>query len=143
MTRIPPPAWAPPYARHTVEAPDADARRAVEVARPLLPRIYEELDRRVSAFANDPEQCFLHASDGFPLRERLAGRYYIGRERYEGAPEGRGGHRLWLEVRCLEKPWLAGQPPEGDDYLGLEAIVTLDEASGTFAFDDGFNTSVI
>src|SRR6185503_11029268 len=103
MTRIDSPAWAPPHARHDVSVEGQAGRRAQELAAPHRAAIFAELERRILEFANDPERCFLAESEGFPLRERLAGSYYIGSETYDD--EG----LLWIFVRCLERPWHPNQ----------------------------------
>ena len=144
MTRIDPPDWAPEYARHVVKTEGPLGERAKELAPPWLADIVEELDIRMNEFANDPEQCFLNESEGFPLRERLAGTYYIGSESYEGSNDGSSSsYRLWLFLRCLEKYWHPNQEQFGCDYLGLEAIVTLRPDGTGYEFDEGFNTSSI
>jgi hypothetical protein len=149
MTKIDPPDWAPEYARHVVETEGLLGERARELASPWLAEIVEELDRRVNEFANDPERCFLNEASGFPLRERLAGTYYIGSEYYEGSDDGPGtSYRLQLFLRCLEKYWHPNQERFGYDYLELEITVNL-RPDGTgyefeYEFDDGgFSTSVI
>src|SRR5438309_2106188 len=144
MTLVDPPAWAPAYARHVISVDGEAGARAREVGETLREAMAAELDRRVNAFVNDPEQCFLEEASGFPLRNRLAGTYYIGSERYEAA----GGlrdfpHRLWIEVRCLETPRQPDQESVGCDYLGLEAIVDLSDDGATFRFDEGLTASVI
>jgi len=141
MTRIPAPVWAPPHARHVSKAIGDLGAAAKATIAPLLPQIYEELDRRVNEFANDPDQCF-QDSDDFPEQRKLDGRYYIGSESFEGNT-GDDFFCLWLDVRCSEKPRHPSQERDGDDYLGLEAIVTVDRDGASFEFDEGFNTSSI
>jgi hypothetical protein len=144
MKLIDPPAWAPAYARHVISVDGEAGARAREVGETLRAAIAAELDRRVNEFANDPEQCFLEGASGFPLRDHLAGTYYIGSERYEAAGgPGDFPHRLWIEVRCLEIPRHPNQESSGCDYLALEAIVDLSDDGTRFRFDEGFNTSVI
>jgi hypothetical protein len=142
MIRVPVPAWAPAHARHIIKTAGEFGDQARTAIAPLLPAIYAELDRRVNAFANDPDQCFLDETEGFPVQERLDGKYYIGSERYEGYAAD-PFFLLRVEVRCLEKPWHPNQERDGYDYLGLEAIVTVDRQGTTLTFDDGFNTSSI
>jgi hypothetical protein len=141
MTRIPVPDWAPSHARHVTKTIGELGAAAKATIAPLMPRIYQELDRRVNEFANDPDQCF-QDSDHFPEQRKLDGRYYVGSESFEGNT-GDEFFRVWLEVRCSEKPWHPNQQREGYDYLGLEAIVTVDRDGASFEFDDGFNTSSI
>jgi hypothetical protein len=141
MTRIPVPAWAPSHARHITMTMGDLGAAAKEIVSPLLPQIYDELNRRVNEFANDPDQCFSNA-DTFPEQCRLDGRYYIGSECFEGNSSDKF-FRVWLEVRCSEKPWHPNQEREGYDYLGLEAIVTVDRDGSKFEFDEGFNTRCI
>ncbi|MCX7420562.1 MAG: hypothetical protein NT013_13630 [Planctomycetia bacterium] len=142
MTRIPVPAWAPAHAQQVRKTHGDLGEQARAVVAPLLSKIYAELERRVTEFANDPDQCFLDESEGFPVQERLDGQYYVGAETYEGHAADQF-FRLWLEVRCLEKPWHPNQERDGYDYLGLEAIITLNRQGTTFEFDEGFNTSCI
>jgi hypothetical protein len=144
MLRIDPPGWAPDYAQHVVEVDGLPGERARSLAAPWLAEIFVELDRRVNDFANDPLQCFTRELDGFPVRDRLAGTYYIGEERYAGE-EGASGqsYRLSIFVRCLEKYWHPNQERFGYDYLGLEALVNLKTDGTGYEFDEGFNTSVI
>lgn len=141
MKRILVPDWAPRHARHvTTTKGDLGETAKVSIS-PLLPEIYNELERRVNAFANDSEQCFCEA-DAFPFRDRLDGKYYIGSECFEGNSED-DSFRLWVQVRCSEKPWHPNQIRDGYDYLGLEAIVTVERDGSNFTFDEGFNTSSI
>lgn len=141
MTRIDAPGWAPSYARHVVSVQGDAGSRAREIAARYRQAILDELDRRVNAFANDPDQCFLDEASGFPVAERLAGEYYIGSEEYAG--EAPDDLLLSIQVRCLEKLSRPKQAREGYDYLGLEAIVVLDPGGDGFEFDEGFNTSAI
>ena len=144
MIRIDPPGWAPDYARHVIEVEGSPGEHARNLASPWLAEIFGELDRRVNDFANDPEQCFTSDSECFPVRDRLAGTYYIGEERYagdEGAPGPSYG--LSILVRCLEKYWHPNQVRFGYDYLGLEAFVNLKPDGTGYEFDEGFHTSVI
>lgn len=141
MTRIPVPDWAPAHARHIVATMGDLGDNAQRIVTPLLDSIYEELDRRVNEFANDPRQCF-HNSNDFPEQQKLDGNYYIGSECFEGNSED-DFFSLWLVVRCSEKPWNPNQTRKGYDYLGLEAIVTVDRDGTSFEFDDGFNMSSI
>ena len=60
-----------------------DAAKAV--ISPLLPQIYDELDRLVNEFANDPGQCF-ESPDDFPVQAKLAGQYYLGSETMKEMP---------------------------------------------------------
>jgi hypothetical protein len=141
MTRVPIPDWAPSHARHVTKTIGDLGAAAKATIAPLLPQIYEELDRRVNEFVNDPDQCF-HDSDDFPEQCKLDGRYYLGSESFEGNSKD-GFFRLWLEVRCSEKHWHPNQEREGYDYLGLEAIVTVDRNGTVVEFEEGFNTSSI
>ena len=142
MRQITTPYWAPPYARHVVERVGDESEKAMKVIAPLLLGIYEELDRRVNEFANDPDKCFLTTSDGFPRQSELSGQYYVGSETYEGDSD-QSFFRLWVFLRCLEKEWRSDPGVEGYDYLGLEAIVTVSKDGRTIEFDPGFNTSSI
>ena len=139
LQRIAPPAWAPDYALHCIllDGPRAEEARAAFA--PLLGALYEALQRRLDAYVNDPEQCFLEA-DGFPCRECLAGTYYIESETYQAGDEG---YRLWIQFRCQEKPWHPGQQEHGYDYLGLEAICSLAPGACEATIDEGFNSSSI
>jgi hypothetical protein len=140
MTRIPPPAWAPPYAQHVTGTMGDLGEQARAAITPLLPQIYEELHRRVNEFVNDPDQCF-DDEENFPARGALNGRYYIEGESHEGNSR-ENCFRLWVQVRCLEKSDDAGAE-QGQDYLGLEAIVTVERDGSGFEFDEGFNTSCV
>lgn len=142
MTHIPVPAWAPTHAQHERRIRGDLGEQARAVFAPLMSQIYAELDRRITEFANDPDQCFMHESKDFPVQERLDGRYYLGAETYEGYVADQF-FRLRVEVRCLEKPWHPNQERVGYDYLGLEAFITLNRDGTTFEFDEGFNTSSI
>jgi len=139
LQRIPLPDWAPDYARHRILLDGPRAEKAREAFAPLLGSLYEALQRRLDAYANDPEQCFLE-TDSFPCRERLAGTYYIESETYEVCDEG---YRLWIQVRCQEKPSHPGQQEHGYDYLGLEAICSLAPGGSEAFIDEGFNSSSI
>lgn len=144
MTRIETPPWAPPHARHVVDVEDGEGERAKALAAPHLAAIWTELHRQIEMHVNDPDRCFLDEAEGFPVRERLDGNYYIGSETYEGE-EGPAGTtcRLWLFARCLEHEWTPNQRQSGYDYLGLEAIVTIAADGSGFEFDDGLTSSVI
>jgi|SRR5688572_19950157 hypothetical protein len=98
------------------------------------------LHRRVNEFANDPDQCF-DDEENFPAQGALNGRYYIEGECHEGNSR-ENCFRLWVQVRCLEKSDDAGAE-EGQDYLGLEAIVTVERDGSGFEFDEGLTTSSI
>jgi hypothetical protein len=138
MTRIPPPASTPAYARHVVTGEGDQGEQAKAAIAPFLPGIYEELHRRVNDFANDRDQCF--EDEDFPSQSDLDGCYYIGSERYEGNSTDKF-FRVWLEVRCLAKS--AHPSEEATDYLGLEAIVTVPRDGSRYEFDEGFNTSCL
>ena|SRR5215207_4884390 len=147
VTRIDPPAWAPAYERHVVEADGPDAERARTLAAPHLPAIWAELHGQIDAFVNDPERCLLHEAEGFPLRERVTGEYYIGTETYHGYPADRDGagasYELSIVARCLEHEWHPSQRQSGYDYLGLEAIVNIHPDGSGYWFDDGLTISAI
>ena len=144
MTRIEPPAWAPAHGRHVAQVDGPHAQAAKVLAARHLPAIWAELHEQIEAFVNDSERCFLHESEGFPLRERLDGQYYVGSERYHGEEEGGTvSHTLWIFVRCLEREWHPNQRQSGYDYLGLEAIVYLNPDGSGYTFDEGLSTSSI
>ena len=147
VTRIDPPAWAPAYGRHIVEAVGPDAERARTLAAPHLPAIWAELHAQIDAFVNDPGRCLLYEAEGFPLYERVNGQYYIGSERYFGYPADRDGagasYELWIFVRCLEHEWHPNQRQSGYDYLGLEEIVHIHPDGSGYRFDGGLTMSAI
>ena len=99
---------------------------------------------RVNEFVNDPEQCYADEKV-FPSVTRLDGTYYIESEYYtvETTNAGTSWCRLWIRVRCPEKPWHQYHESYGYYYLGLEATVNVNPQTGEWVFDDGFCTSVI
>lgn len=139
MQRIAPPVWAPDFARHRILLQGPRAEEARQAFAPLLEGLLTELQQRLVAYVNDPEQCFVEA-DAFPCRERLAGTYYIESETYEDSDDG---YRLWIQIRCLEKPWHPDQPLQGYDYLGLEAICSLEPGADEALMDEGLHSSSI
>jgi hypothetical protein len=141
MTRIDVPEWAPAHARNALKLEGKYGQAAKDIFLPFLPNIYEELDRRVNEFANDPDQCF-DTTEDFPQQSKLDGRYYFGSQVFEG-DSADGPYRLWLIVRCLEKPWHPSQERDGYDYLQLEAIVTVEGRGAEPEFEEGFNTSSV
>jgi hypothetical protein len=142
MKRVPVPDWAFPHARHITEIEGDLGQVARERISPLLPKIYDELDRRVNEFANNPDQCFIEP-DTFPVQEQLDGTYYIGAETFEGN-SGEDFFTVSIRVRCAAKPGPSrGVRQEKFDYLGLDALVTTDQDGTHFEFDVGFGTSSI
>nr|WP_288500492.1 hypothetical protein [uncultured Pseudomonas sp.] len=139
LQRIAPPLWAPDFARHRILLDGPQAEKARKAFAPLLSSLYEQLQRRLDAYVNDPEQCFPEI-DAFPCRNNLAGTYYIESETYEVCDEG---YRLWIQVRCQEKPSHPDQQERGYDYLGLEAICSLAPGGREAFIDEGFSSSSI
>jgi hypothetical protein len=113
MNRIEPPEWATqPDLRFTLVTVAEYA--AIQRHRDKMLKV---VHRAVEAYLNDPRLVFDGEEEGFPHRQRLSGRYYIGGESYTA-------HRdpVWFQIgvkcRCLE-PATPGGGRE-DDYLGLE-----------------------
>jgi hypothetical protein len=137
MRSIPTPDWA----RKPKTKVGADAQPAVELFETRMVEVREFLQKEVEDFVNDPDQCFLNEDDGFPVKERLSGQYYLSDIRYQKVfCYERIQYQMWVMIRCLENQWIANQTDF--DYLGLEAILILSDDSEVLEFD-GFNTSSI
>lgn len=113
MTRINPPPWA------RQPALDIFSVTVAEFAALQLNRdqMMEVVHAEVDTYLNDPKLVFDGNDEGFPNRDRLTGRYYVGDESYIGHQDP-----TWIQIsvdcRCLERPH-PGVDRE-DDYLGLE-----------------------
>ncbi len=81
---------------------------------------------------NDPEIFFLDEEDGFPLRARVSGEYYLGDRFYQSED---GEHMMSVSLHCLDHI--------GEDYVGMEMFVYLSDGQSEPTFETHFQSSVI
>ena len=136
---VPKPDWAREF---SVIIPDADCEVGYRRIHDRWDEIGPRLHTLIEEFFNDPDCAFLSEEEGFPLRERLTGEYYIGDSWCDHElVQGRTVVYCSVMFRCLEKKWMDDY--ENRDYLGLSAGIYLWLDTGEIKFDVGFNTESI
>src|ERR1700730_8794233 len=97
---LPKPNWAREVRLYVDSAEEeAGYRRIQERWHEIDPKLHQ----RIEEFFNDPHQAFLREEDGFPLRERLTGEYYIGDAGcHHHDCDSRLGYYCSVMSRCLE-----------------------------------------
>ncbi len=137
MRRIPPPEWAPEWARRV--APTVEAEFGEEEYRAVFmhrAEILAAVQEAVEQYINDDDVTSNESRRSFPERRKLTGEYYIGEENYwvstvkyhgDRPPTPQAQYLFSLMARCLEEPWLEGQTDL--DYLSLSVLFEWDPAA--------------
>jgi hypothetical protein len=145
MTLIVPPAWAPSFDRSVDRQFGDDNLKSVLSQRATIMAVVHQA---VQDYIDDPSLTCDSQSEGFPSRDKLTGKYYIGSEHYWVNDEpwfSRVGrtreYRFSFEVRCLEH--LCRPNQKDQDYLGLEVHFNWNPETAIFQYHGDVDSSVI
>ena len=145
VTLIPAPVWARPFERSI--DPNFGELECAKILKDYE-SVIEVFCAAIQGYINDDSLTYELSEQGFPVRGRLTGEYYIASESYWVSYEpwfervGRSReYRFSIHAHCLEHK--RSKIIDDQDYLGLEVHFTWDCQIGQFFHHGDVDSSSI